>query len=536
MATNFPGGFDLFLEPTIPEDTPLSSAGSGNLNHTEHHRNLGDAVESLQHNVALKTHDHSGEDDRFHGPKLKQANTHEEVDTDLGPTSHHHTLGSGPYQAAAGNHIHDYNGNTILNKPFVVCTSTTRPGAPQVGTTIYETDRKCFRIWDTYGPNQAVIGLNSTDQFDRTSTTDIGSTLYDISYDLAPSGFGKLATPSGNSLSWIDGGAQTNRAICRRIKSEDKETETDDQIITWKTGSQVTEAELPLTEGGLNDFYFRMSADKQHYWRLSVGDNYVKVWFTTEGKDNEQFLGELHDVDLNLPNIECQAMLIDRTITVYRTGENMGAVKDTKAQTSKGASFRGWGVGAVAGARVLGQTTPAEIDYVRIQDNIYWTTTSRWTLLPIAATPVCRVRQGKTQKLSTTGTILEWIEELEDNFNYFDKNASQTDFIIREPGLYRIEVALQWDPQFVPDVGHVVLMVNGLQTTVRDSKFMRGNLFTPGFSQTLSLSAPVRFSENDILQVKAMFTVSNSLLDLINTAWDAPSKVNSRIDITYVGP
>lgn len=49
-------------------------------------------------------HDHSGVAGK--GPKLAQANTHQSADTDVGPTSLHHTLGVGANQAAAGNHQH----------------------------------------------------------------------------------------------------------------------------------------------------------------------------------------------------------------------------------------------------------------------------------------------------------------------------------------------------------------------------------------------------------------------------------------------
>ena len=56
MPTSFPGGFDTFNEPTIPEETTLSSAGTGSRNHTEHHRDLGDAVEAIERNVPLVTH------------------------------------------------------------------------------------------------------------------------------------------------------------------------------------------------------------------------------------------------------------------------------------------------------------------------------------------------------------------------------------------------------------------------------------------------------------------------------------------------
>jgi hypothetical protein len=48
--------------------------------------------------------DHSHDGDRRQGQKLLQANTHESVDTDTATTALHHTLGTGNFQAAPGNH------------------------------------------------------------------------------------------------------------------------------------------------------------------------------------------------------------------------------------------------------------------------------------------------------------------------------------------------------------------------------------------------------------------------------------------------
>lgn len=106
MATNYPGGFDLFQEPSNPEAAALSSAGLGGntRNHIQHHIDLGDAIEAIQHNVPQATHAHSGVG--LDGPKLIQANTHQSADTDSTPTSIHHTIGLGGNQAAAGNHVH----------------------------------------------------------------------------------------------------------------------------------------------------------------------------------------------------------------------------------------------------------------------------------------------------------------------------------------------------------------------------------------------------------------------------------------------
>lgn len=149
MATLYPSGRDEFGEPGSPDQTPLSSAGTSTRNHVEHHRDLGDAVEALQEHSTTTVHDHSGTPDS-HGnvtPKLKQAHTHEEVDTDASPGALHHTLGTGANQAAPGNHTHDFNSSSITNKPFQICTSTTRPSNPINGMQIFETDTRQYRTF-----------------------------------------------------------------------------------------------------------------------------------------------------------------------------------------------------------------------------------------------------------------------------------------------------------------------------------------------------------------------------------------------------
>lgn len=146
MATLYPAGRDEFTEPSAPDTTPLNSAGTGSRNHVEHHRDLGDAVSAIQNNAVTFVHDHSGVRDE-HGNisrKLKQVNTHEEVDTDKSDKSIHHTLGAGAFQAAKGNHNHDYN--TLNNIPIVVATSTTLPGTARKGLIVYETDTGIYRI------------------------------------------------------------------------------------------------------------------------------------------------------------------------------------------------------------------------------------------------------------------------------------------------------------------------------------------------------------------------------------------------------
>ena len=168
MGIIYPIGVDTFSVPTLPEATSLSSAGTSRRNHTESHDDLGKAVEALETYAAQFTHDHSGNGNPFPTFKLQQQNTHQNSDTDLSSLSMHHTLGSGATQAAAGNHIHDYEGPTIINKPLVICTSATRPTDQHLGMMIYETDTNCVRVWAEFNANNIFNpygGLNTANTF-----------------------------------------------------------------------------------------------------------------------------------------------------------------------------------------------------------------------------------------------------------------------------------------------------------------------------------------------------------------------------------
>ena len=541
MGTSFPEGFDTFLEPSIPEDTPLSSAGSGNKNHPESHRDLGDALEAMQRNVSLRIHDHSGDASesggRSHGLKLKQVNTHEECDVDVSPTSIHHTIDptrTSPNKAAAANHTHDYNDGSILNVPFVRCLSTERPASPTEGMMIWEMDTRRMRVYSSFPNNSIVTGLFSIDYFNRVSALNMGAD-WEQWYSDGAAPNGRMATPDGLHCSWIDQGNDSNTCIARRINPADRVTSSDDQVITWKTGDVRIEEEVILTEGATNDKYFRMSEDRQHYVRLRIGEDYIKAFFTKTGPAGEKHLGTLDDIDTENTQMEWRSEFVDRTLRIYKNGEPQGTIIDTKAQTSKGPNFRGWGIGMTSGDRFLGQTTPANLDWVSIQDYVRYTSIERWSLLPVSNKPVTRLRQQKAQKLSSLGTFLEWTEELEDSFFYWDSRAP-SQLLIREPGLYRIDLTLQWDANIVPDIGYVVLCQNGVETTLRDQKYMRGGPFTPSFSQTLSLSGTVRFAENDLIQAKARFSAPSNIIEQIFSYFDASSRVMSRLDLVYDGP
>ena len=531
-VTGYPDNPDTFSVPTLPEDTPLSQAGPGNdRNHVELLDDLGDAVEAIERGAAYKTHDHSGDNtDIKKGPKLKQANTHEDADTDL-PGGIHHHVGETATTVAVGNHVHDYNDSTrLLNRPWVICTTNTRPPMPFTGQQIYEKDTKTVRVWDVFGNTEAVSGLNTLDNYETFTLTD-----WAVSYTLPSPANGAMGTPNGQHLSWTDGGNATNRAIARRIKAADKVTLTDDQVMTWKNGPVNIEGVYWFTAPASNDKYFRMSADGQSYWRVIFGYDWVFVNYTTTGPNNEKELARAQ-IMANQANTSYRAELKDRTLSLYYMGEPLFTVVDRDQVTDKGPNFRGWGVGQGAGNRFLGQTTPSSEDWVRVQDSIYYVATNRWTILPVANIPVVRLRQSQAQQISPNGTIVEWAEELEDPFDFFNVNANKTDIVMKEPGLYHIEAAIQWHPSTVPDTAMVVVCLNGIETTIRNQQFMRGQAFQPGFSQTIPVSGKLRVATNDVVTIKVKYVGPGGLLGLIFSFFDGPSRVNSRIDLTYKSP
>lgn len=545
MAINYPNnGFDTFTEPDMPEETPLSGSGSATRNHVQHHKDLGDAVEALERNAAPVAHDHSGGTGDLDTAKLAQANTHESADTDTATSALHHTLGTGAYQAAAGNHVHDYDSTTIVNKPLVRCLSTARPNDPYLGLQIYEVDTNRVRVWSQFtASNIANTGLYSTDTFERSSSVDMGPDWLQV-YTFNDRG--TMATPDGHNLAWIDTGDDPNQCIARRINPVDQYTTTDDQIIVWQTGSRVIEGHLPwITTSGSNDMFFRMSDDGTSYLRLVFTYNEWNqgsaiLYGTKTGPAGEQRIGSLA-APTNQPWTYWTGELIGNTMSVYVGSNFIGKIIDSNGVANKGANYRGWGVGMVAGDRgpigglFSGQVTPSDIASVTIKDATYYTGTPIWQLLPVGAIPTCRLRQNAAQKLETNGSVLEWGTELEDNFNFFNASASKTDIVIKEAGLYHVDAAIQWNPQVVPDVATAVLAINGVDTSFRQSQFMRGNLFTPGFSQTLSVSGKVRFAQNDILTVKAKYTASNSIINQIFSFFDGTSKIQSRIEVSFLG-
>ncbi len=534
MAIVYPGGIDSFPVPNSPENTSLSEAGAGGTRaHTEHHADLGAAIVALEQNTAFRNHTHGGGTGLGSSPKLIQANTHESADTDGSASSIHHTLGTGAYQAASGNHVHDYNDATrLINRPLVVCTSTTRPPLPFYGMQIWETDTNRARVWSAFQSNTANVGKYGRDDFKRTNATNLGTEYWQQIYT-GPAGNGFMSMPTGMEAMWTDQGNGYNRCIARRVYAVDKETLTDDQIITWRV-SDPMENTLPFTGPGGNDGYLRMSADMQSYIRIEVTDDYINVHRTTEGIAGETVLTTLWVGENTIPNCTWQATIIGYRISVYRDGVFMGSAIDADEVSNKGPAYRGWGIGMFAGIRGFGQSTPGKVVYVSIQDAIYYTSTNKWSLLSTGSIPVLRAIQGSRQIIPAgyNGAIMEWRNVIEDTFGMMNPNVSKTEINIKESGLYDISVALSWDAALFDEWAYVGIEINGLETLYYRWEKAHGGILAGGRTTNVDYSSKIRFTEGDVLRIRAKH---NGGPDIFTRSASA-DKIDSHIEMTYLSP
>jgi hypothetical protein len=508
-TSTYPDGIDQFNVPTEPEGTPLSSAGTATRNHTQLHDAVDVGLIAVQQNAAVKTHDHSGDGtDRKLGKKLAQVNTHETADTDVAGVSIHHTLGKGATQAAFGNHTHDYRTNEVTNKPLVKCTSTSRPFTPELGDLIWEADTNRMRVWAQFpGEATANQGLYSVDDLERTSTANLGASLWAQTYiqnnDLT---HGKLATPGGHSAAWIPAGSTAQRCIARRINSADQHTVTGDQVIIFNTNESVVDwtnsnQDNPTT----NDVYFRMSDDGQTYVRAALtwykgSTGSLLLAYTTTGPTGEQLLGQLA-AQSNTPNILWQMRMIGNKFECYMGVEYVGAIVDPVGHTLTG--YKGWGMGMQAGPGTFGgQDLPNEISQIGIADATYYTTSAVWQLLPVGDMPKVGVAAGYAQSINPTGSVIEWDVVQEDNFGFYSSSL-KTALTISEPGIYFVHASVAWGTNLLGDHAATVLMVNDTRTPHMHWEFVRGYNYVPGFSQTVDVTAYVRLNTGDRLGVAA---------------------------------
>lgn len=584
---NYPAEFDRFYEPSFPEETSLSkgadNVGQDTRNHYQHHHDLGQAVERLQRGAAYHDHDHSGDegtgpDDpaRIHrGHRLKQAHTHEQVDTDTA-AGIHHTLaapsiddnagvGAARYQAAPGDHTHDYLGPTIRNQTYLPCTSTTRPDTPFPGQMIYETDTNAMRVWSFSGTAN-LTGMSGLDDFNRTSVAGLNlptpaPPLWEQTYNVAPpanenqSGHGRFATPDGMRASWIRGGTTFNRCVARRINSADAQTLSDDQVVEWSSGVAVPYFRLSETEWGKysmltaaqrlefaqsqasSDVYLRMSADGQKYIRVQVAFFHLICYATVAGAGDEKMIGAVNvwtfgDSPGRTPTTRVKAQ--GRTITVYIDGKVTATFFDSGADSMIGPAFRGWGIGMQAGVEknsagtAIGQTVWGYFDWVKCQDEQMYTQGFQWTLLPISATPRVALTSASRVDVTAGRTLFYDIvwrkpDPKDDNFGSFAL-ATPTEIRIKETGLYTLTgtVSLtcnlsrelgRWDYHDAtrPDIGYSVWYNDYVTAVLAVRLYVNGQATilgttAPGYAANYQINTRQRFNKGDVLRLSASWS------------------------------
>lgn len=536
MGILYPGALDTFSVPSLPEDTSLSSAGTSNRNHVESHEDLGRAVMALEANSAQLTHDHSGGGGLFATQKLDQANTHQNPDTDLSAMSIHHTIGPSPTQVAAGNHAHDYAGPSIFNKPFIVCTSQTRPISPFLGQMIFETDTNCYRCWGHFKDNNVVnTGLEYYNLFRSTAGTGIGLdtnlfrttwvkgspagdmllNLIVLSLVIVPDGaMGVGVQYKGDtgpeSLSWVIGlNNVPARVIAQAIGPAQTMSQftTDDQniqatqgVITFGTlGQGSSGGKFPSTvdnvpvkgisEVASNDFYLRVSADLQKYVRFSLLSTGVSIAYTIAGPDHEVVLTGA-ECDTHTPQTEWEFKAVGNTYSIYRDGQVVCTYVDNNNVVTKGADNRGWAIGMAASKGRNCQYGPNNITQITVFDEPAYATQAIWQLLAIGAVPHVRAESRYSQVVHTNNyqaivpllviwlilivIIIFWIVDWHVS-RFMELEVSREIITVQEAGTYAVHASVVWDPAFATfDQSGVAVSVNNEDIGRRNWQYMSG--------------------------------------------------------------
>lgn len=551
------GGIDSFSIPSNPQTTTLSSGGTSTRDHPTSHADMGAAIVALETNTSPLAHDHSGTDpsgqDLWVTNKLAQANTHESADTDQYPMSLHHTIGMGPFQAAAGNHAHDYNGPSIFNQPYVVCTSTTRPLNPFPGMTIWETDTNCARVWSSFENNTLTSGLDYEYLFNSNNNAkSLDPNIFQQTYvtGTAP-GDGAMGAPNPGDCHWFEGANVTCRCIAQAIVDGASHFSSDKQEIQFLTGGYAmgtfgaggkgNGAKAAGPHGSpTNDAYLRMSDDGQSYVRFAVTYGGVAISYTTSGADNEVVLGAI-GATTNTINTTWLCKAIDNTYSIYRDGVPILSAVDYNNVVNMGEDYRGWGIGMQACPGQNAQYNPNSITNVLVIDQPTYTTQLTWQLLSWGSVPHLRASANFEQEIYVTTEVLLFIVILffviEIDWpvaHYMNPEVSQSDIIIQEPGHYQIHAAVAWNPHYASfDHSMVGITVNGQDVGINNWQHMIGNGTSPGFSQTQEAYGSYRFAKGDVVRVVA---ATNSSIPTYTYYSTSPYTQTCYVELDFIGP
>ena len=112
-----------------------------------------------------------------------------------------------------------------------------------------------------------------------------------------------------------------------------------------------------------------------------------------------------------------------------------------------------------------------------------------------------------------------------------------TAFTVKEPGLYDVTAAVNWDPQNTfHDQSMISITVNGVDIGRKNWEYIRGYSYTPGFSQTNEIHLTWRFKVNDVLRVAVRHNAGFGQNSILWWNPTAPNKQVNHLEMAFKSP
>jgi hypothetical protein len=404
---------------------------------------------------------------------------------------------------------------------------------------IWETDTNVARVWGDFPNTTLSTGISYTYTFNSAnSNTSLDSAIFTPTVVTGASpADGALGAPAAGNCTWHAGANVTCRIIEQAVVSTYSSFATDDQEIQIVTGSTQLQSHYGTNPSPANDVYLRMSANRNSYVRFSLQDTGAYVYYTTTGPTGEKALGAAF-CTTNAANTTWVFKAIGNSYIVTSNGQQVLAAIDNTNAVNVGASYRGWAIGAQAGAGQTAQTVPNSLASITVTDLPYYTSGLYWQLIPLGNRPhIIAEARFRQQVYPVNPTILafdtllgNWIPD-----PFIDTSISETDITIQEPGTYQVNASICWDPAYSAfDNAGVGFTLNGTDIGRLAKDFLRGNGYAPGFYQTQSCSFSYSFAKGDVLRVTAQHNAEvvcwlwwNNIPNLTQVCW---------VELVFLGP
>ena len=216
-------------------------------------------------------------------------------------------------------------------------------------------------------------GLNTYDQFERTSATDLGGSSY-FSQTYTGSGTSVLAIANGHDAAWTSTSTATRLCRCRRTASADARTLTDYQAIWITLGTQLSDTNINVTGEQSLRIYGRMNTGETQYVYAKLERTQISLWYANGGSDTQ--LGSTVSISSlgsagQVWGLRCGTGGGLRVFEIVSGSAVQLTYTDSGAVTAAGASNRGWGFGGSVGRDTFTNVTvrPPSLSSVNVFDN-----------------------------------------------------------------------------------------------------------------------------------------------------------------------